>query len=153
APCAHFGVCGGCALQHWAEPAYTTWKSGLLEAALRRAGYPAPTIAPLQHTRPAPRRRMDLAIRPIPDGIPLGLHAQRSATIVDITECHVLRPVLVALAADLRDLLHRLGGLKREGSAVVNLLDSGPDLLLRTDAPLTTPDRTRLADFARAHGL
>jgi len=153
APCRHFGTCGGCTLQHWAEPAYTAWKLGLLQAALHRAGYPAPTIAPLQHTRPTSRRRMDLAIRRIPNGIAIGLHAQRSATIVDITECHVLHPALVALAADLRDLLHRLGGLKREGSAVVNLLDSGPDLLLRTDAPLTTPDRTRLADFARVRGL
>jgi 23S rRNA (uracil1939-C5)-methyltransferase len=35
----------------------------------------------------------------------------------------------------------------------VNLLDSGPDLLLRTDAVLSAGDRARLANFARAHNL
>ena len=24
-PCAHFGACGGCALQHWSTPAYAAW--------------------------------------------------------------------------------------------------------------------------------
>ena len=36
---------------------------------------------------------------------------------------------------------------------VVNLLDSGPDVLVRTDGELTTPDRTKLTDFARSHDL
>ena len=29
-PCAHFKVCGGCALQHWRRDAYTAWKVGLI---------------------------------------------------------------------------------------------------------------------------
>src|SRR5207248_7183642 len=33
-PCAHFMVCGGCALQHWRRDAYTAWKVGLLTRAL-----------------------------------------------------------------------------------------------------------------------
>ncbi len=36
---------------------------------------------------------------------------------------------------------------------MINLLDSGPDLLLRTDAPLTLEDRTALTRFAAEHGL
>ena len=36
-PCRHFGRCGGCVLQHWQDAAYHTWKSGLLESALRGA--------------------------------------------------------------------------------------------------------------------
>ena len=46
-----------------------------------------------------------------------------------------------------------LTGLRREGSAVINRLDSGLDLLLRTDAPLDAGDRTRIAAFAETHGL
>src|SRR5687768_15190773 len=26
APCAHFGACGGCALQHWSDAGYAAWK-------------------------------------------------------------------------------------------------------------------------------
>ena len=36
---------------------------------------------------------------------------------------------------------------------MANLLDSGPDLLLRTDGVLTAADRVRLAAFATEHGV
>jgi len=49
--------------------------------------------------------------------------------------------------------LRGLSALRREGAAVANLLDTGPDLLLRTDADATAADRTRLAEFAAAHRL
>ena len=32
--CPHFGICGGCALQHWAAPQYRDWKRGLVIEAL-----------------------------------------------------------------------------------------------------------------------
>ena len=152
-PCPHFTACGGCSLQHWADAGYAGWKSGQLAAALGRAGFEAPAIAPLHRTAPGTRRRMDLAVRRIPGGVTLGLHAPRSATVIDIGGCPVLDPALSALLPTLRALLRTLSSPRREGSVVVNLLDSGPDLLLRLDAPLTTPDRSRLADYARAHGI
>jgi 23S rRNA (uracil1939-C5)-methyltransferase len=151
-PCHHFGVCGGCALQHWEDAAYLAWKTGLLATALARAGYsdtPAPTI----RTPPYARRRIDLAIQRNGATLLLGLHARRSAEIVDLQACPVLHPTLFALIAPLRTLLRSLNGLRRGGSAILNLLDSGPDLLLRLDAPLSTPDRSRLAAFAAAHRL
>src|ERR1700758_919119 len=40
--CGHFGVCGGCALQHVAGARYREWKRGLVVAALARAGVDAP---------------------------------------------------------------------------------------------------------------
>lgn len=59
----------------------------------------------------------------------------------------------VALFDPLRVVLSTLSCLKREGSAVLNLLDTGPDLLLRTDAPPTPEDRAALAAFARAERM
>lgn len=153
APCPHFTDCGGCMVQHWDDGAYAAWKSALLADALARAGFDNAALAPLVRTVPASRRRMDLAIRRIPGGVILGLHAPRSTEVIDIGDCPVLAPALSALIPPLRALLRRLSSPRREGSAVVNLLDSGPDLLLRLDGPPNTPDRTRLADFARAHGL
>ncbi len=154
--CLHFGVCGGCALQHYAGGEYLNWKANLLSAALRRAGF-APDAAPIVQTPPYQRRRMDLAIRRElglrQGGVTLGLHAARDSTVIDIEECHVLHPTLFKLIEPLRHLLRGLNGLGREGSAIVNLLDSGPDLLLRTDRPLSVVDRTRLAAFANEHGM
>lgn len=152
-PCRHFGTCGGCTLQHWHPDPYLAWKVGMLDAALRRAGFPDVPMAPAARSHPAERRRMDLAVRRAPTGILLGLHRFRATDVVDLAECRVLDPALATLLAPLRDVLRRLQAVRREASVVANLLPGGPDLLLRTDAALTTPDRTTLTAFARAHGI
>ena len=152
-PCPHFGSCGGCALQHWQEAPYRAWKADLLSAALRRAGYAEAAPAPLLATPPASRRRMDFAVRRRGAALLLGLHVAHGREVVDLTGCAVLHPALATLLAPLRRLLAGLAGLRREGSVIANLLATGPDLLLRTDAALTAADRARLADFARAHAL
>ncbi len=150
--CRHFPACGGCTLQHWRDEPYLAWKAGLLEAALRRAGY-TPSLAPIVRTPPRTRRRMDLAVRREGRGVRLGLHAPRGAAVVDLLDCHVLHPALTALLPPLRATLAGLAGVRREASVLANLLDTGPDLLLRGDGGLTTADRARLAGFARAHGV
>ncbi len=152
-PCPHFGPCGGCAIQHWADGAYAEWKRGLLVDVVRRLGFTG-EVARLVRTPPGARRRMDLAIRRERSGaVLIGLHARRSAGIVDMHACPVLHPALFALVQALRPVLRSLDGLRRDGSALVNLLDSGPDLLLRTDAALSSRDRQRLAAVAEAAGV
>ena len=83
----------------------------------------------------------------------VGLHAARAAEVVDLTACPVLHPELFALVAPLRTELRGLALLKREGSVVANLLESGIDLLLRGDAEPNTADRSRLTSFAEANGV
>ena len=135
------------------EAAYLDWKTGRLIAALRRAGFADPAVAPIVRGAPGTRRRMDLAVRRVSGGVVAGLHRARGGEIVDIIECPVLHPTLFALIAPLRVVLSGLAALRREASVVVNLLDSGPDLLLRTDGALIPRDRAKLIDFARGHGL
>ena len=45
--CPHFGVCGGCAVQHWSEPRYREWKLALVTEAMHQAGIDAP-LTPAQ---------------------------------------------------------------------------------------------------------
>lgn len=130
-----------------------TWKRGLLVSALERAGYQNPPVAPAVCSGPGERRRIYLAVRRTPAGVRLGLHRLRAAEVVDLAECNVLHPSLVALLGPLRALCGRLDGLKRDGSAIANLLDEGPDLLLRTDGILTTADRVALSRFATDRGI
>ncbi len=153
APCPHFGTCGGCSLQHWQDAPYAAWKTAQLAAALTRAGYPDAVIEPLARTPPADRRRIDLAIIRIAGSVQVGLHRHRSREVVDLHTCLVLDPRLVALIGALRRVLQGVSGLRRNGSAVATLLDSGIDLLLRTDGPLTAADRTALTGLAQGAGL
>jgi 23S rRNA (uracil1939-C5)-methyltransferase len=152
-PCPHFGDCGGCVLQHWHDEAYIAWKTEQLGTALRRAGFADAALAAPARTAPGERRRMDFAARRAGGRIVLGLHRQRSEEVADLTECHVLHPALTALIAPMRVLVARLRALRREGSIIANLLDSGPDVLLRTDAVLELADRVALTEFARTHRL
>jgi 23S rRNA (uracil1939-C5)-methyltransferase len=151
--CAHFGLCGGCTSQHWDEDAYLDWKTGRLSAALRRAGFDDPAMASIVRGAPGTRRRIDLAVRRVLGSVTIGLHRARGTEIVDLTECAVAHPVLLALIAPLRQTLSALAAIRREASVVINLLDSGPDILLRTDGDLITPDRTKLTHFAQTHNL
>src|ERR1700712_5480516 len=135
-PCPHFGACGGCTLQHWQDEPYAAWKSNQVRQALSRAGFADIPLAPMARTPPGGRRRMDLAVLRDGTGVHVGLHRRRDRTIIDIEVCLVLEPPLVALIAALRRVLPGIAGLRRSGSAVVNRLDTGIDLLLRTDGPL-----------------
>jgi 23S rRNA (uracil1939-C5)-methyltransferase len=152
-PCGYFGRCGGCALQHWRDPEYSEWKRGLLTAALQRAGFAPPEPVSLVRGLPGERRRLDFAIRRDHGQIILGLHTAGSVTVVDLTHCMVLHPVLQALMAPLRSVLQGMRAIRREASVVINLLDTGPDVLLRTDAALTLDERNALIEFARARGV
>lgn len=151
--CGHFGACGGCALQHWAAGPYRAWKADRLREALTRAGFADPHVAATVAVAPGARVRMDLALRRLGGQLRLGLHRARAAEVIDLAECPVLHPDLVALLPGLRALVGGLAALRREGAAVANRLDRGIDLLLRTDAALTLADRRRLAAFAAAAGL
>ncbi|MDE2007507.1 MAG: class I SAM-dependent RNA methyltransferase, partial [Rhodospirillales bacterium] len=148
-----FGGCGGCALQHWAEAPYLAWKTELLRAALVRAGFAAPNLLPIHRASPGTRRRMDLALLRDRGGVAVGLHPAHGGRPIDLASCPMLDPALAALIAPIRALLARGAWLRREGSAIANLLDTGPDLLLRTDAAPGPAERIGLVAFARRHGL
>ena len=152
-PCPHFGRCGGCTLQHWDAVALGRWKVAELAVALAEAGYPDAPLARLVESRPAARRRVDLAIRKQAGVVTLGFHRARSAEIVPIETCLVAAPAIVALLGPLRAVIPRLQAIKRDASCAMNLLDTGPDLLLRTDGELASSDRRLLAEFATSQGV
>ncbi len=152
-PCRLFGRCGGCVLQHLDRAAALAWKTGLVRDALRNAGFTPPAEILAVQSPPSTRRRMDLAVRRGPEGVIIGLHARGSDEVVALTECHVLLPRLFELIAPLQLVLTRLQGLRKSGSASVNMLESGPDILLSTDAEMVPRDRTILAEFAAAQGV
>lgn len=130
APCAHFGTCGGCMMQHADGEMYRAWKRGLVETALRQRGLEVPPDAPLVAIAPNTRRRARFAVRRDDDGIKLGFHAPESAEIVPITECHVVTPSLATQLGMLRALA--AAALAAGQSAVVTATETetGLDVLI-----------------------
>ncbi len=152
-PCAHFGRCGGCALQHVEDGLYAEWKRGRVVEALRQQGLAEAPVGPLVRTPAGSRRRITLAARVGKGGAVLGFHAHESHDIVDLRECHVMQPALAALIAPLRAMLGRelRAGTKAEVTATAT--GTGIDLLVRADHQPSRDSRVALAAFAGAQKL
>ena len=154
--CAHFGTCGGCALQHLSDAAYAEAKLAWLTTALRQRGVTAERVHPLRTLAPGTRRRARWAIeRPRQAAAPvrIGFHARASHRIVDMRECAVLHPALVALVAPLRALAELLLARGEAGAASATLADAEIDLLLDLAAPPPLGALEAMATFARTRDL
>lgn len=151
-PCAHFGHCGGCSLQHVDDAVYASWKRGLLVDPLVRAGFAAEMVAPLLRMPAGTRRRAAFAFAKRRGEVALGFNGRASHAVADLTQCLVVAPPLFALLAPLRQLLRDIAE-DGEGDAVATLTETGIDLLVEAGARLDLFDRERLAAFAERQDL
>ena len=116
--CRHFPGCGGCTLQHMAPDAYHDWKRGLVVEALRRRGIET-EVEPITVVQQSGRRRASFAARRTKRGVRFGFNVHRSAEIVDLEECPVLRPDIVSAIPALREAVAPM--LTRRGVADVQV--------------------------------
>ena len=118
-PCAAYGRCGGCVLQHFDYPAQVAWKERALRALV--AAQPALAGVPVHQAvaSPAPlgyRNKSKLvpalqACAPLAgvEHLVLGAYAPRSHQVVDLAGCAIAQPPLDDVASALRDLLGQHG--------------------------------------------
>jgi 23S rRNA (uracil1939-C5)-methyltransferase len=151
-PCRHFPECGGCQLQHADDDAYRGYLVSRIEAALGQHGLTAEVREP-HLSPPNSRRRATLRALRTASGAVLGFNAQKSHRIVDMRECHILRPELFALVAPLRELLVRLLKPKQGAEAQLTLIDGGVDALLRNVGADDLAAIQALTDFAGLNRL
>jgi len=151
-PCRHFPECGGCQLQHADDEAYRAYLVSRLESALAQHGLAAEIREP-HLSPPNSRRRASLKALRTGQGVLIGFSAAKSHRIVDMRECHVLRPELFALVQPLRALLSDLLSPKRGAEAQMTLVDRGVDLVLRNVSARELRQLEALIDFAGEHRL
>nr|WP_233253440.1 class I SAM-dependent RNA methyltransferase [Paracoccus binzhouensis] len=134
-PCPHYRVCGGCALMHGSEAFVKAWKVGVVTEALRAQGLSAP-IAGVHVSPPRSRRRAVLSGRRTKKGALLGFHARASEVIVDIADCHVLRPAIQSALPLLRRLV--VAGASRAGELSLTVIDTpaGLDVAVTGGKPM-----------------
>jgi 23S rRNA (uracil1939-C5)-methyltransferase len=129
-PCHHFPECGGCQLQHADDEVYRGYLVSRIETALAQHGLTTEIREP-HLSPPNSRRRATLRALKAGSGVALGFNAEKSHRIVDMRECHILRPELFALVAPLRQLLVGLLQAKRTADVQLTLVDQGADVLLK----------------------
>ena len=129
-PCRHFPECGGCQLQHADDEAYRGYLASRIETALDQHALTTEIREP-HLSPPNSRRRATLRALKVGKGVVIGFNAEKSHQIVDMRECHILRPELFALVAPLRVLLAPLLKPGRTAEVQLTLIDRGVDVLLK----------------------
>ena len=159
-PCPHFGICGGCALQHWAHEPYLAWKVDRLVGTLARQQIETEMLAPFA-AAPGTRRRVALhARRGSREAAKLGYKARKSWDLVDIAVCPISDPAIQAAIPALKRLAAPLFEHPKSAPTLhVTLTREGLDIDvsgverksggLSADARVQLAERAAEADFAR----
>jgi 23S rRNA (uracil1939-C5)-methyltransferase len=147
-PCRHFPECGGCQLQHADEWALDDYVTTRVAFAAEGQGIAVGDLLPTHLSPPRSRRRATLHGQRTAQGAVLGFRAAGSHRIVDMRECHILRPELFALVAPLRALIAQWGG-KQAVDVMLTLADQGVDCGLTGLALEGLGPTEALLDFAR----
>jgi 23S rRNA (uracil1939-C5)-methyltransferase len=158
--CPHFGVCGGCSMQHLDPAAQLAIKQRALEDQLQHiGGVSADTLLrPIAGPAWGYRYRARLSVRDVPrkGGVLVGFHERGSSYVADMGECHVLPPKISALLMPLRDLVGGLSIRSRMPQIEVACGERGEEgllvaLVLRVLDPPDPQDLEHLLAFARRH--
>jgi 23S rRNA (uracil1939-C5)-methyltransferase len=151
--CPHFGVCGGCAVQHWDAAAYRTWKRGLVVEALQQAGLDAPVADLIDGHGEGRRRATFHARRGTHDVLEVGFSAARAHRVVAIDRCPILAKNLDGALPAAWAVAEALQPKKRPLDIAATATDVGLDLDVRGSGPLTAPLTAALARVAATHHL
>lgn len=133
--CPHFGICGGCLLQHWAAPAYLAWKRDLVAAALAREGVET-EVAPILDAHGAGRRRAIFHGRQYGSRTVVGFAERKSHAMVAIDQCPVLCPDLREALPAARAVAHALAPLRKPLDLHVTATGAGMDMDVRGSGPV-----------------
>jgi len=150
--CPHFGVCGGCGLQHLDARAQVAAKQRVLEDNLARIGSVRPEmmLAAIHGPTWGYRYRARLSVRDVhkKGGVLVGFHERKSSYVADMTECHVLPQRWSERLMPLRRLVEGLSIRDRMPQIEIACGESVDVMVLRILAPLTNADETLLRAFA-----
>lgn len=155
--CIHFGMCGGCVLQHLSSEQQLQFKQKQLIDSLTRIGRVTPEeiLPPLQSSTWNYRRRARLAARWVPkkNRTVVGFRERSTPYITDVRRCEVLQAPVDQLIVPLSDLVTALSIRNRVPQIEVAVADNAVALVVRTLEPLTDADMERLRQFGREHSV
>jgi 23S rRNA (uracil1939-C5)-methyltransferase len=151
--CPHFGVCGGCAVQHWDAAAYCAWKRDLVVAALRQTGIEAPVGDLIDAHGEGRRRAVFHAKRSARDVLEVGFSAARAHQIVAIDRCPILAPSLDGALKAAWAIAESLGPAAKTLDIHVTATDAGLDVDVRGSGSLTASLTAALARVAATERL
>ncbi len=158
--CPHFGVCGGCKLQHLDFAAQVAAKQRLLENDFKHIGKVKPVnmLPPLYGPTWGYRHKARLSVKYVEkkQRVLVGFNEKATRFVSDMNSCEVLVPEVSALIQPLQDMILQLSlrdKIPQIELAVGEAKVHHPVIVLifRIMAGLTSEDERLLRDFADRH--
>ena len=153
--CVHFGVCGGCSLQHLPAEQQRRFKEGVLRNQLERIGRVVPDewLPVLTGPEWGYRRKARLGVKLVPKkgGVLVGFRERSSSFVAALESCEVLDPRVGRRLRDLAALVEGLSVARQLPQIEVAIGDEAVGLVFRHLAPLTAADQAQLAAFGEQH--
>lgn len=155
--CPHFGVCGGCSLQHLEPGRQIEAKQNTLVQNLARIGgvTPATVWQPLTGPHWGYRRKARLSVRYVKakQRVLVGFRETYGRFVADMQECHILDPRVAGQLERLATLIHGLQARQSIPQIEVACGDDTAALVFRHLEPLVEHDLRALREFALESGL
>jgi len=154
-PCPHFGVCGGCSLQHMNIDLQTSLKEKTLLEQLTHFGKVTPkeVLSPLQSTGTGYRRKARLGVKFVikKDKLLVGFREKSSRYLADLTQCKVLYPRVGEHLETFAALIRSMDCYMDIPQIEVAVGDETAALVFRHLKPLSADDLMKLSDFGKEH--
>jgi 23S rRNA (uracil1939-C5)-methyltransferase len=151
--CRHFGVCGGCAIQHWQAEAYRAWKRELVVTTLAQAKLDC-EVGALIDAHGLGRRRITLHARMgTHEILKVGFAAANSHDIIPVDHCPILDPALSGALDAAWALAEPLISTAKPLDIQITATDSGLDVDVRGSGPLPAKMIATLSRVAEQHRL
>jgi 23S rRNA (uracil1939-C5)-methyltransferase len=155
--CAHFGVCGGCALQHLDAGAQIQAKQRVLLENLDRIGKvePGNVLAPLADSPWGYRRKARLSVKFVEKKgrVLVGFRESNGRYVADIVRCEVLHPAVGERIEAVTALIESLDGKRDIPQIEVAAGDDLVALIFRHLQPLSSHDSQALMEFGKTQQL
>jgi 23S rRNA (uracil1939-C5)-methyltransferase len=155
--CPHYGVCGGCSMQHLEPHSQVAAKQRVLEDTLWHIGkLRAETMLRAIYGQDwgyRHRARMSVRLVPKKGGVLVGFHERKSSFIADMTSCEVLPRRISDLILPLRSLIAGLSIPTRLPQIELAVGEEVTVLVLRILDALSLADEDALRGFAAQYGI
>ena len=166
APCPHFGVCGGCSLQHWQPDGQINFKQSVLAELLMHQANVEPDhwLAPVVGDRLGYRTKARLGVRYVAkkETALVGFRERSSNFLAELNECHILDPRIGFEIENLKALISTLESRDKIAQLELAMGEALPELpelpdgnqpvalIVRNLSPLSDADIEKLKTFFAA---
>ncbi|MDH5407259.1 MAG: 23S rRNA (uracil(1939)-C(5))-methyltransferase RlmD [Gammaproteobacteria bacterium] len=155
--CKHFGLCGGCSLQHLDSSEQIKNKQQILLDNLQRIGKveAKEILAPMTASAWGYRRKARLGVKHVrkKEKVLVGFREKGSGLLAELEQCEVLHESVGKRLLELAELVRSLSCYEKIPQIEVAVSDDHTALVFRHLEVLTKDDMTKLTDFAKSNDL